>query len=339
MSIGFSYIKKQYCPNMKIVLNDEAVKNDYGFYILNSGIDLSRIEKNNPVIYRHNDRELAIGNIDDVRIEGTQLVGEVAWDTEDKDEFVQRLIGKYERGVMKGFSMGLVIYRMEDSPNGQTLATQSELYEISACTIQSNKSSVTVLNAQGSNIIYTRQGQPMELSMNNGKIDFSTIDKIEMDLKNLAKALGLPDTATQTEIETAATAVKAELTAKTAELTTLKTAQIEAVLTTGETKGFITAANREAFKAMLNSNFEATKQIIDTVEMPESKKTEGVTTTTLKAVLESHAGKAEVKTDEKETYDYLQHHNPTKLTELKAKQPELYAQLAADYRKGVRHKA
>ena len=326
---------------MKIVLNNESVKNDYGFYILNSGIDLSRIQKNNPVIYRHMDRDLAIGNINDVRTEGTLLVGEVAWDTEDKDEFVQRLIGKYERGVMKGFSMGLMIYRMEDAPNGQTLATQSELYEISACTIQSNKSSVTVLNAQGSHIIYTRNGQPVELSFNNGKIDFSTIDKSEMELKTLAKALGLPDTATQTEIEAAAMAVKAELSAKTTELTTLKTAQIESAIKEGETKGFITDKNREAFKAMLNSNFEATKQIIDTVEMPESKKVEvPAIMTTLKAVLESNAGtKVEVKVDEKETFDYLQRHNPVKLTELKTKQPELYAQLATDYQKGVRYKA
>jgi hypothetical protein len=297
---------------MKIVLNDENIKNDYGFRILNSGIDLSRIKNNNPVIYRHNDYDLAIGNINDVRIEGSELVGEVVFDTEDKDPFVQRLIGKYERGIMKAFSMGVMVYELTESES-DVVATKSELYELSACTIQSHKQAVVVLNAKGSEIPCNRLGEMVTLSFNDNKIDFSIKSASDMDLKKLAAALGLPETATLAEIETAALSVKTELTAKNTELVTLKSGMVDAAIKEGEVKGFITDVNRESIKAMLNSNYSATKQVIDSVEMPKTAaNTEGVTTTstTLKAVLESNAkadpAKVVVLNDPKnrETWDY-----------------------------------
>lgn len=328
---------------MKVVLNDETIENDYGFRVLNSGIDLSRIEKNNPVIYHHNDVDLAIGNINNVRIEGSQLVGDVVWDEEDEDEFTKRLIGKYKRGVMKAFSMGLNIYEMRDDENAKPLATKSELCELSACTVQSNRNAVTVLNAQNHNIVYTRNGQQVQLSFNNNKIDFSTIEKTEMvDLKKLAVALGLPETATEAEIEMVAKSVKAELTAKTTELTALKSSQVDAAIAEGVTKGIVNDANKEHFKAMLSSNFAATKAIIDAVPTPkaETKTTEGDNTTTLKAMLSSNSeGKVETKSDETESFDYLQRFNSTKLASIKEKDPAKYAQLASDYKAGVRYKA
>jgi HK97 family phage prohead protease len=327
---------------MKIVLNDEGVKNDYGFKIRNAGIDLSRFNNNPVVLYNHKDSSLPIGKVTNLGIEGNLLVGEIEFDKEDTNDDVQSIIGKYERGFMKAFSMGIMINRMVDAsfPNGDDfIATESELYELSCVTISSNKNAVKLMNKEGVTL-QGHKGELVQLSFNNGKIDFSTIEKSEMvDLKKLAGILGLPETASQTEIESAATAVKAELTAKTSELTNLKSAQIDAVIKEGETKGFINDANREDFKAMLSSNFVATKRIIDAVEMPKTPTTEGGKIATLKSVLEGNAGKVEAGSKVEETFDYLQRHNPAKLTELKSKQPDEYARLVADYSKGVRHKS
>ena len=163
-----------------------------------------------------------------------------------------------------------------------------------------------------------------------------------VDLKKMAAALGLPDTATETEILTAATAVKAELSTKNTELTALKSGMVDAAIKEGEAKGLITDANRDSFKVMLSSNFSATKQIIDAVKLPENAaNTEGVTTTTtLKAVLDSNAKTVEpAKVSATESFDYLQRHETAKLASIKEKEPEKYKQLIADYAKGVRHKA
>ena len=133
---------------MKIVLNDESIANDYGFKISNKGIDLSRFQNNNVLLMKHKSGDLAIGNVEDLKIEDSQLVGNVKFDKEDTDEEVVRLISKYERGVMKGFSMGVMINEFKTQMTAESkteeIATASELYEVSCETLQSNKNSVTV---------------------------------------------------------------------------------------------------------------------------------------------------------------------------------------------------
>ncbi|MBL7813618.1 MAG: hypothetical protein JNL70_01345, partial [Saprospiraceae bacterium] len=93
---------------MEILINDENVKSDYDFRILNAGLDLTRYKANNPILYMHNEKCLAIGNVENIRTEGSKLLGTVVWDKTDEDAETQRIIKKYENGVMKGWSVGFV---------------------------------------------------------------------------------------------------------------------------------------------------------------------------------------------------------------------------------------
>jgi HK97 family phage prohead protease len=179
---------------MKAVFNTEEL-NSYGFWVLTSGIDLARFEKNPVVTYMHNTYEMSVGKITDLRIEGQNLVGEVEFD--EDDELGRKLKGKYEKGYMSGFSIGFRALTWSDMSEhlkqGQERPTvlACELMEIAVATVPSNASAVK---------LYDTSGVVVNLSAVDDINKLVPKIKIKTDMKEIALSLGLPDTATQEEI-------------------------------------------------------------------------------------------------------------------------------------------
>ena len=149
-------------------------------------------------------------------------------------------------------------------------------------------------------------------------------------MKEIAKALGLSDTATEMDCVSSITKLKSE-----SDL--LKKEQVENLVKLGKQKGVITDANEATHRILLGSSFEAAKSIIESAETPkaagtEGVKTEGVTnlTTAFKTLVEK-TGEGE-KVDEKETFDWLQRNDPKKLASIKATDLVKYNALVAAYK-------
>lgn len=140
----------------RIKVSDET-ENTYGVSVLTSGISLTRFKKNPVMFFSHNTYQPPIGLWKDLRIENTSLSAEPVFDEED--DAAMKLAGKYERGFLKGASIGIrvkEIQRIED-PSGKKptrrIITKSELMEIS---LTGNPSNTNALQ------LYASSGEPIQ---------------------------------------------------------------------------------------------------------------------------------------------------------------------------------
>lgn len=136
------------------VLNDETVTNSYGFRVLNSGINLERLLLNPVILAQHvNSVWTVIGRWENIRIEGTQLLADPVFDTEDPE--AQKIAGKVARGFIKGVSLGLgpdgaTKFTFSKSRDGVPVLMKSEAMEASIVAIPSNRQAVKLYAATGS---------------------------------------------------------------------------------------------------------------------------------------------------------------------------------------------
>lgn len=133
------------------ILNDESVKNSYGFTTLNAGVGLERFRAN-PVILSNHDNNTAsvIGRWENIRVEGTQLKADAVFDTED--EAANAIAGKVERDFLKGCSMGLNFdwdNLQKDVDSGEWELKKCELMEASIVAIPSNANAVKLYAPTG----------------------------------------------------------------------------------------------------------------------------------------------------------------------------------------------
>lgn len=131
------------------VLNDEAIKNSYGFYILTDGVGLNRFNQNPVMLSDHkNDNDNVIGKWVNITKQGPVLLAEPEFDQED--DKAKKISGKVERGIIKGASMGILF----DPDKLQVVAskiilTECELVEASIVPVPSNRNAIRLYNIQG----------------------------------------------------------------------------------------------------------------------------------------------------------------------------------------------
>jgi hypothetical protein len=328
---------------MKVVLNDEAVTNDYGFRILNSGIDWTRYRLNPVVLLNHNVNDMAIGTIDplSIKTEGTLIVAELTWDKADDRALIQTLIGKYENGVQKAFSSGLNVFQFEKI-EGVPVATKSEYYELSAVTIPSNRNTVRLMNKAGSVIPLSTKGKTVTLSYDGTNLDFSKIELgSNMDeLKKIALALGLGETATADDCVAAINGMKTQQSADATEMSQLRTARVDTKLVELTSKGIVTDGNRELVKAQLTTNYKDASAMLDAMptvtKVEPPKNTEGgANATTLLALLQANAAatqKPDPNNKDNWTFDEWSKRDAVGLAQLKAANPTKFAALMTAHR-------
>ena len=183
--------------------------NQYGTRILTEGVDLEQFKKNPILLWMHSrawggrkDDVLPIGRVENIQIEGDDITGELVFDA--KDEFAMKLAQKWDDGILKMVSPNLDIIAIDESQElalpGQTRATitKSKLIELSVVDIGGNDA----------NMVLSKDGKQLKLSEGGDGIDIPLLsinsnnkkEENKMDFKTIALKLGLPETATETEI-------------------------------------------------------------------------------------------------------------------------------------------
>jgi ATP-dependent protease ClpP protease subunit len=167
-------------------------------------------------------------------------------------------------------------------------------------------------------------GSPIDVTINN-----PIINKIDdMDLKAMARSLGLPETASEEQIsaKAAETAQKAKdydtLKAQTdRENATKKAADIKALLDGAEKDKRINAETYPKWQKKLEEDFAGTKELIDGLN--PVIKLSGLIKTSVDGKGATYNGK---------TFEQLQGEDPEALAELEANDPDAFASLFADWK-------
>lgn len=89
----------------EVVISNSRL-NSYGFRVLTEGIDTTQYARNPILLWMHNrpfrgttDEVLPIGKVENLRIDGDNLIGTPVFD--EKDEFAQKIKAKWESGILK----------------------------------------------------------------------------------------------------------------------------------------------------------------------------------------------------------------------------------------------
>ena len=137
-------------PNrFKFVASTEAI--DSHGTKLKQNWDLARYLLNNVLQWAHNryNDMPAIGNVENLKVVKKQLIGEAVFDT--TTEFDREILAKYQKGVLKGFSVGFRCnkYTIEMIDDEEILVLDDlELFEISACNVPSNPQGLTIAESK-----------------------------------------------------------------------------------------------------------------------------------------------------------------------------------------------
>ena len=172
-----------------------------------------------------------------------------------------------------------------------------------------------------------KSGSPIAIATSD--IVEPTHEDKKMDLKVMAKTLGLPENATEDQIN----ARIADNANKAAGYDSLKAdhekrekeekaAKIKAILDAAEKEKRIKADARANWQKQLEADFEGTKALLEGLQ-PVVKLSNGI-----KTDLEGNGGTYQGK-----TYEQLQDENPELLSELEDNNPDAYNALFADWKK------
>lgn len=311
-------------------VSDESL-NSYGFWVSTTGMDIVQAQRNCPAYFNHRTWEVPLGHWEDITKEANgdvyaTLVIDGATDEE------KTYIRKIENGDLKGCSVGLdpVAWSADVlmQKMGQTRETlvQSVLFEISIAPLPGN-----------SNALALRKGNTIELTSDST----SFIPSLNITtMKAIALKLGLPENATEQQIIDQIATV--QLAAKHAALMRAHIdKEAEKALSDDKEKQLFVTLSKSDVGAALEYLAIATGKAAD---KPEEKTSQQQGTQQQAPVRVTDLIKPGVQAsrqpDEagKDTFDYLQKHNPVELARIRREEYEKYLQLAKDYKNGVRYK-
>ncbi len=190
------------------VLNDENVKNSYGFRVLTAGISLERFAANPVCLNNHsNHTKDVLGAWTDVKADGALLTATPEFDTEDADG--KEVVRKVLSGKLKACSIGIIIEpeHVLALENGDIVVTKCELMEASIVAVPSNANAV-VLYSQDGNPLTEQQTKQIVLAAQTAK----PFEKPNT-MKLITAYLQLEDNATEQSILEAVKGIEAKLTA------------------------------------------------------------------------------------------------------------------------------
>ncbi|MBQ7210501.1 MAG: HK97 family phage prohead protease [Paludibacteraceae bacterium] len=189
----------------EVVISNGSL-NSYGFRVLTEGIDLTQYQRNPILLWMHTrpwrgttDEVLPLGRVENLHIDGDNLIGTPVFD--EGDEFARRVKAKWDAGILKMVSAGLKVIEESSDPSvllqGQQYATvsRSKLIEVSIVDIGSNDDAI---------VLYNEHDDIINLAQGKGEIFLTPITNpltsIQMDVKQIALALGMSETATEQEV-------------------------------------------------------------------------------------------------------------------------------------------
>jgi hypothetical protein len=237
-------------PNT-IVLTDESVFDADGERLLIDGLDLTRYQAHNVLLGYHDDKSFPIGGVVNIRREGSQLLGDIEF---DEDERSQEYAEKFKNGRL-GVSIGYLekaytndeALRLEGQPKPTT--TLAELFEVSLVSLPSN---------------------PKALKQKN----FKTVQTPTPILMNLVKkALNLSESASEADVLDSVNKMTAKIIVLTEKSATLEASLVTAqkdLLTVKATalvdlaiqEKKIMAGEKDLYVKLATSNYEDVDQLL-----------------------------------------------------------------------------
>lgn len=175
------------------------ILNSYGSRVLTAGMDIEQYKRNPVLLYMH-ERGNVIGYLKDIEKSSGEVTAELVFD--EASEQSRRCKKQWEVGSLRMVSVGIDILETSRSKEvtleGQTreTVTRSKLYEVSLVDIGSNDDAIRLMR-DGKQITL---GSAVECGLpliNNPK------KEKEMETKTIALLLGLPETASESELTTA----------------------------------------------------------------------------------------------------------------------------------------
>lgn len=317
------------------LVSDES-KNCYGFRVLNSGIETSAFEANPVMLYMHQ-RGKVFGSWSNLTLANGKWTAESLFDIEDTDKDVQDVAGKVERGFLKAASIGIDIQAVEWN---EELAC----YDVVACVLQ--EISIVDVGGNRNAVRLYSNGQPLsEVQLkdklatlsappatNEDTIKSIVNTPVHMELKAIAKSLGLPETATEQEVQDAAVRLSADSGYKKkfdeleATLSSAKVTEANDLVDAAIADKRITADQKPTYVKLFAADFDSTKAILlkmaKPVDLVQLTNQNNVTVTNT----DEEAAKLYESMDRKGTLAKLKADNPTEFNRLFAakfgKQPK-----------------
>lgn len=196
-SVRLNLLKNQKEMKEKRVRLTNDRLNSYGTRVLTEGMDIDQYQRNPVLLYMHQ-RGVVVGQVKDIKKEKGEVTGVLVFD--EATDLSKQLKKQYEEGSMRMVSVGIDILELSEDPKllelGQTspTVTKSKLYEVSCVDIGANDDAIT-LSREGSILTLGKDGKsPLPLLTNKPK-------ETRMELKQLALLLGLPETATEKQVQ------------------------------------------------------------------------------------------------------------------------------------------
>jgi hypothetical protein len=178
------------------ILNDDAVQNSYGFFILTSGGKLDRFKSNPVMLSDHvNKNENVIGNWLNLEVINGIIQAEPNFDT--ARPIGLEISGQVERDFIKGASMGILPnWDSMERVGDKLILKEWELVEASIVPVPSNRNSIAIYSVDGK-ILEESEIQTLCLSVKseiNPNLNFNkdNMKKIVLSLGTLV-LLGFKD--------------------------------------------------------------------------------------------------------------------------------------------------
>ena len=157
----------------KVRISNEVV-NSYGFRLLTSGVDIEQYQRNPVLLYMH-ERGKVIGTVENIAVEGQDLVGELVFDEVTSKS--KEVAAQWDKGSLRMVSAGLEVIETSDDPSlllpGQTgpTVTKWRLMEVSVVDIGANPESLRLYDSDGNQIELSANGSLVLPVINNNNIN------------------------------------------------------------------------------------------------------------------------------------------------------------------------
>lgn len=308
------------------ILHDESL-NTQGFRMLTSGADLTEFRKNPVMLMNHNDWSMPIGRWENIRIEDTKIMADPVFD--ENDPVGKQVSDKVERNFIRAASIGA--WRPEEVTEETDTLTGKVTYTVKKWVVR-EASVVTIPSNHNALAFYDREtGDLMDNESVLKLFDFNhNVLDPEFDMKEIAGLLKLADTANEADIAAAVQVVlsdndrlKTENVALAARIDEFnqaakdaKTAQAVTLVDTAITDGRLDAKARENFLKLFDNDFEAAQASLEAIPARQS----------VAAQLEAAKLQGNTELADLQKMDWNQLDKAGKLTMLKDKYPDLYAE-------------
>lgn len=301
------------------VLNDESVVNSHGFVLLNSAGRFERYNANPVMLFNHDGASL-IGQMTELRMEGTRLIGKAVYDEEDA--LGAKCKRQAKKGILKGCSPGIIINAVElrTLPGGEERVTVTdwEMCEVSLVSVPSNRNALRLYTKQGEIIPDDQVRLSVEALLNVNKPKNNEMDKIILTAEAYI-ALGLKSSEADGKLISAAI-MELQARAERAETELDKQRKLKAteLVALAIKEGRITADKKESFEKLALADYDMAKTTLEAIPARES----------LSAKVTHGTGKTGVA-DERKDWTYLRwaKEDPEGLKNLKATDPEAFEEL------------